>query len=205
MNIELWLAMIVASIALLAIPGPVVMMLFGYTASFGRSVGGVAILGVVAGGFTAMTVSLLGAGAILAASPTLFFALKLAGAAYLIWLGIQTWRSETELEAAVIADTSARKLAVLRGSFLVTALNPKDIIFFVAFLPQFITPNKPTWPQIAVIEITFLTLVVISTLIWMLLAGTLVRHLKHSGRLQILNRIGGVFLVAAGMLTGLTH
>ena len=205
MDIELWLTLIVASVALLAIPGPVVMMLFGYTVSFGRSVGGFAVLGVIAGGFAAMTVSLLGAGAILAASPSLFIALKFAGAAYLIWLGLKMWRSETELEPAVIEDTSTQKLAVLRGAFLVTALNPKDIIFFVAFLPQFITPTKPMWPQIVAIEITFLTLVVISTLTWLLLADALVGGLKSMGRLQILNRIGAVFLVGAGTLTGATH
>lgn len=205
MSIELWLALIAASIALLAIPGPVVMMLFGYTASYGRSVTGVAILGVVAGDFTAMTISLLGAGAILAASKTLFFALKIAGAAYLVWLGVQMWRSETEPELVVIADPSKHKLAVLRDTFLVTALNPKDIIFFIAFLPQFLTPTKPALPQIAIIEGTFLTLVVISTLVWVLLADTLVRRLKGTGRLRILNRIGAVFLISTGTITGLTH
>lgn len=205
MNIELWLALMAASIALLAIPGPVVMMLFGYTASYGRSVTGIAIVGVVAGDFAAMTISLLGAGAILAASTSLFLALKLAGAAYLVWLGAQMWRSETEPELVVVTDPSKHKLAVLRDTFLVTALNPKDIIFFVAFLPQFLIPTKPAWPQIVIIEVTFLTLVVISTLVWVLLADTLIRRLKGTGRLRILNRIGSVFLVGAGAMTGLTR
>lgn len=205
MNFELWLALIIASAALLAIPGPVVMMLFGYTANYGRSVTGIAILGVVAGDFTAMTISLLGAGAILSASASLFFALKLGGAAYLIWLGLKMWRSEAESELVVVAQPSKHKLAVLRDTFLVTALNPKDIIFFVAFLPQFLTPSNPVWPQIILIEVTFLSLVVISTAVWVLLADTLVRRLKETGRLRILNRIGASFLVGAGTITGLTQ
>lgn len=205
MSIELWIALIAASVALLAILGPVVMMLFGYTASYGRSVTSVAILGVVAGDFTAMTISLLGARAILAASATLFLAFKIAGAAYLGWLGVQMWRSETEPELVVIADSSKHKLAVLRDTFLVTALNPKDIIFFVAFLPQFLTPTKPAWPQIVIIEATFLALVVISTLVWLLLVNTLVRRLKDTGRFRILSRIGAVCLVSAGTITGLTQ
>lgn len=205
MSIELWLALMAASIALLAIPGPVVMMLFGYTARYGRSVRGCAIFGVVAGDFVAMTISLFGAGAVLAASTTLFFALKIAGAAYLVWLGVHMWRSKTELELGVITDPSKHKLAVLRDTFLVTAFNPKDIIFFVAFLPQFLTPTKPAFPQIAIIEGTFLALVVISTLAWVLLADTLIHRLEGPGRLRILNRIGAVFLIAAGTFTGLAH
>lgn len=205
MNIELWITFVAASIALLAIPGPVVMMLFGYVAGYGRSVAGVAILGVLAGDFIALTISLLGAGAILAASARLFFALKIAGAIYLVWLGVQMWRRETEPELVVITGTSKHKLEVLRGIFLVTALNPKDIIFFVAFLPQFLTPTKPAWAQIAIIETTFLTLVVISSLIWVLLAGTLVHRFKGEVRLRMLNRVGATFLVGAGTIMGLTH
>lgn len=205
MNIELWLSLIIASAALLAIPGPVVMMLFGYTASYGRSVTGLAILGVVAGDFSAMTISLLGAGVILTASTSLFLMLKITGAAYLIWLGIHMWRSEPKPELVVTTDPSKHKLAVLRDTFLVTALNPKDIVFFVAFMPQFITPTRPALPQIIIIELSFLTLVVISSLVWVVLADTLVQRLKGTGGLRILNRIGAVCLVGAGALAGLIH
>ena len=205
MDFELWLALVATSAALLAVPGPVVMMLFGYTAKYGRSVAGAAIAGVVAGDFVAMTISLLGAGAILSASANLFLVLKLMGASYLIWLGLQMWRSEVKMLETTPNLAAKQKLTIVRHTFLVTALNPKDIVFFVAFLPQFLTPTHSTWPQIAVIEITFLSLVVMSTSIWILFADTLVWRFKETKQLRFMNRVGGSCLVAAGTLTALTR
>lgn len=205
MDIELWLALLAASIVLLAIPGPVVMLLFGYTMGYGRSVAAAAIPGVVLGDFVAMTVSLLGAGAVLQASANLFLALKLAGAVYLIWLGVQIWRSDTKPLVISREQSGKHKLAAFRDAFLVTALNPKDIVFFVAFLPQFITTTRPVLPQIILIEITFLGLVFVSTTIWILLSETLVSRFKDTRNLKFVNRAGATCLVGAGAITALTR
>ena len=99
MSLELWIAFTLASAALLAVPGPTVLLVVSYALGRGRSSAVATVPGVTLGDFTAMTLSLLGAGAILAASATLFTAMKLLGAAYLFWLGIQLWRAGGGLDA----------------------------------------------------------------------------------------------------------
>ncbi|MEM8699037.1 MAG: LysE family translocator, partial [Pseudomonadota bacterium] len=152
MTIEVWLAFALASAALLAIPGPTVMLVVSYALGHGRRSGWATVPGVTLGDFTAMTLSLLGAGAILATSATLFTLLKLVGAAYLVWLGIGLWRS------APAALTTERRKGALRdmffSSYVVTALNPKGIVFFIAFVPQFIDPEAPALMQFVVLEAT---------------------------------------------------
>ena len=93
MSFELWIAFTLGSAALLAVPGPTVMLVVSYALRHGRSSGWATVPGVTLGDFTAMTISMLGAGAIIAASATLFTILKIIGAGYLIWLGIQLWRA----------------------------------------------------------------------------------------------------------------
>ena len=98
MSIELWIAFTLASVVLLAIPGPTVMLVISYALGRGKTSGWATVPGVTLGDFTAMTASLLGAGAVLAASATLFTVLKLLGAAYLIWLGVNLWRAKPHLD-----------------------------------------------------------------------------------------------------------
>jgi len=204
-DFHLWLAFVGASIALLAIPGPVVMLLLGYVLGYGRGAAAAAVPGVILGDFTAMTLSLLGAGAVLSASATLFTALKIAGAAYLVWLGIRLWRREADpLTAGKPTAGHSRKRA-FRDAFVVTALNPKDIVFFVAFLPQFISPAEPILPQIVVIEATFLGLVLVCNVTWILLGSSLSRALRTPRHLRTANRVGAGWLVGAGALTAFSR
>lgn len=203
MELHLWIAFVGASAALLAIPGPVVMLLLGYTLGYGRKAAVAAVPGVILGDCTAMTVSLLGAGAVLSASASLFTVLKLAGAAYLVWLGIKLWRNDPQPSAKATSGYSRRK--AFCDAFVVTALNPKDIVFFVAFLPQFISASRPILPQIVIIETTFLVLIVISNVAWILLGGTLSRYLRKPRHLRVANRFGAGWLVGAGALTALTR
>ena len=97
MSLELWIAFVAASAVVLTVPGPTVMLVVSYALRRGRATGWATVPGVALGDFTAMTASLLGAGAVLAASATLFAVLKYAGAAYLIWLGIKLWRADPHL------------------------------------------------------------------------------------------------------------
>lgn len=203
MELHIWIAFVGASIALLAIPGPVVMLLLGYTLGYGRMAAVAAVPGVVLGDLAAMTVSLLGAGAVLSASASLFTILKLAGAAYLIWLGVKLWRIEPPPTAKAARSYSRQK--AFRDAFVITALNPKDIVFFVAFLPQFISAEQPLLPQIAIIEATFLVLILISNAAWILLGATLSHFLRKPWHLRIANRVGAGWLVGAGALTALTR
>ena len=201
MNIEVWITFVVATFALLAIPGPVVMMLLGYTISGGKSVAATAIPGVVLGDLFAMTISFLGAGAILQASATLFLGLKIFGAGYLIWLGYKLWTSHGNALAEVTRDHAPIKISVMRDAFFVTALNPKDIVFFIAFLPHFIDPVLPTLPQLAILQITFAVLVLTTTTVWVLLADKIVSRLKSAKTTRLVTRFGAGWLILAGVAT----
>lgn len=201
MSFELWLAFALASATLLAIPGPTVMLVMSYAMAGGRRTGLATVPGVTLGDFTAMTVSLAGAGAVLAASATLFTVLKLAGAAYLVWLGIQLWRSGVPGDALGAATPMKGQGAMFWSAYIVTALNPKGIVFFVAFVPQFVVTDRPLLPQFIILEATFLALAALNTGLWALLAGQM-RSRFSSPRLQrLIGRAGASMLIGAGILT----
>ncbi|MBL4646666.1 MAG: LysE family translocator, partial [Rhizobiales bacterium] len=142
-----------------------------------------------------------GAGALLAASTQLFTLLKICGAAYLIWLGIKIWRTGLA-PMDVVADKGQHSpWSIFRQAFVVTALNPKDIVFFVAFLPQFVDPQQPAMMQLVLIEATFLAMVIISTSTWIFIGGRLRAGLKNPKALSILNKCGAGALIGAGGLT----
>lgn len=204
MSLEIWISFFIASAALLAIPGPTVMIVVSYALGQGRSSAWATVPGVALGDFTAMTASLLGAGAILAASATLFTALKIAGAVYLIWLGVKLWRSDDRMGSIHTAGRQS-KVSMFRASYIVTALNPKGIVFFVAFVPQFVNVNEPVLGQFIILEATFLVLAALNVAIWAVLAGKLRERFKSPKGLKIVNRIGGSFLICAGMLTAVVR
>ncbi|MCR9213845.1 MAG: LysE family translocator [Proteobacteria bacterium] len=201
MPFDLWISFFIASTALLAIPGPTVMLVVSYALGEGRGTGWATVPGVTLGDFTAMTVSLLGAGAILAASATLFTVLKIAGALYLVWLGISLWRSGGRLGSLQKSSSPVGMRAMFWNSYVVTALNPKSIVFFVAFVPQFVDVTQPVLLQFALLEITFLTLAAVNVAIWAVLAGQLRSKFTRPSAMKLVNRIGGSFLIGAGLLT----
>ncbi|MEM6946279.1 MAG: LysE family translocator [Pseudomonadota bacterium] len=205
MSIEVWLAFAAASAVMLAIPGPTVMLVVSYALGRGARSALATVPGVTLGDFVAMSVSLAGAGAILAASATLFTLLKIAGAIYLVWLGIGLWRAapHARLEPSDTGIQGTELRAMFANSFVVTALNPKSIVFFIAFVPQFIDPAAPILGQIVVLEVTFLTLAAINIALWAVLAGEMRRRLGRPSVLAALSRVGGVCLIAAGVVTAL--
>ena len=200
MTFETWAAFAAASTILLLIPGPTILLVVSYALGQGWRTALPMAVGVALGDFTAMTASLLGLGVLLAASATVFAALKWAGAAYLVWLGIKLWRAGGHLEATprTGAAPAARMIA---HAWLVTALNPKSIVFFVAFLPQFVDPRQPFLPQVAIFEATFLVLAFANALTYATLASR-ARSLMRSPRaIGLLNRLGGGLLIGAGVAT----
>lgn len=208
MDFDLWIAFVIASTALLAVPGPTVMLVVSYALGRGRAAGWATIPGTILGDFTAITASLAGAGAVLATSATLFTALKLAGAAYLIWLGVRLWRADIQPGGG--ADAPARperdvaaadRWMMFRNAYLVTAFNPKGLVFFVAFVPQFVDPAADALRQFAILEATFLALATVNVMVWTSLAGTLRRRLGQAHVLRGINRLGGGVLIGAGLLT----
>jgi threonine/homoserine/homoserine lactone efflux protein len=200
-QLNTWLAFALASSVLLAIPGPTIMTVVSYALSKGRSSKRRSVPGAVLGDFTVMTVSLLGAGAILAASATLFTILKFIGAIYLVWLGIQLWRSDTAAQKLDGSPNTISDASIFWNCYVVTALNPKSIVFFIAFVPQFVDVNEPALWQFVILEATFLALAALNLLLWDTLATRTRAKFRNQAALRTINRVGGGFLVAAGLLT----
>jgi len=198
MPLDHWLAFAAASAVLLAIPGPTVVLVVSYALAEGRRSAVATVVGVALGDLTAVTASLLGLGAVLAASATLFVVVKWLGAAYLVYLGIKLWRAP--VGAAAIAAEPARMSRMLGHAYLVTALNPKSIIFFVAFLPQFLDPTRPLVPQMAILALTFVALAAVNTATYALLAAAARGGIRRPAVQRAVNRVGGSLLVAAGGL-----
>jgi homoserine/homoserine lactone efflux protein len=198
MSLDPWLAFTAATMVLLVIPGPTILLVVSYALGQGwRSALPISV-GVALGDFTAMTLSMLGIGALLSASSAVFTVLKLAGAAYLIYLGIKLWRAggRLHIEAKIATATPGKMLG---HAWLVTALNPKSITFFVAFLPQFLDRNGDFWTQMLIFEATFICLAFANAIGYALVASR-ARMLVSSARaVGIFNRIGGTLLIGAGI------
>jgi threonine/homoserine/homoserine lactone efflux protein len=202
MSIEVWLAFVAASTVLLIIPGPTVLLVVSYALGQGWRAALPMAVGVALGDFAAMTLSMLGVGALLAASAGLFTALKWLGAAYLIWLGVKLWRAGGTLEAEPRTDRSSA-LKMMGHAWLVTALNPKSITFFVAFLPQFLNPEISFVTQMLVFEST-LVLAFVNALGYAVIASRARRVAENPRAVSWFNRAGGTLLIGAGLATART-
>ncbi len=202
MSLSTWLAFFVASwlISLSPGAGAISCMTAGVRYGYRRAMWNIA--GLQLGILFVLAIVALGLGAIIAASATLFLAIKWFGVAYLVWLGIEQWRSPagpvTGEALANGADGTPRRL-LLRG-FLVNATNPKGIVFMLAVLPQFIDPTQPQLPQYAICAATlfFTDLVVMSG--YTGLAARLLRALSEPHHIRWMNRTFGGLFVAAGAL-----
>ncbi|WP_332699923.1 LysE family translocator [Bosea sp. (in: a-proteobacteria)] len=200
MTFETWAAFAAATAVLLVIPGPTILLVISYALGQGWRTAFPMAVGVALGDFTAMTLSMLGVGALLATSATVFTALKWVGAAYLIYLGVKLFRAGGSLNAEPRKDaTSALKM--LGHAWLVTALNPKGITFFVAFLPQFLDPKADFWTQMLIFEVTFIGLAFANALGYALIASRARSVVSNPRAIGLFNKAGGTLLVGAGIAT----
>jgi len=204
MSWTMWLAFLAAALVIAVSPGPGAVLSmstglrYGYAAAL-RAIAGLQIalllqLGVVA----------LGLGAVLATSEAAFAVVKFAGAGYLIWLGMQKWRSPPDPiggDGEGLRVQSRRQLYA--QGILVNLTNPKAIVFIAALVPQFIVPDRPQWPQFAIIGATMVAVDMMVMSSYALLA-TRFRPLLHNPRLlRLQNRIfGGLFVGAGALLAG---
>ncbi|MEQ8296740.1 MAG: LysE family translocator [Nitratireductor sp.] len=204
MVFETWLAFAAASAVLLIIPGPTILLVVSYALGQGWRAALPMAFGVALGDFTAMTLSMLGIGALLMASATIFTIVKWAGAAYLIYLGVKLFRAGANLDAQPRRDAAAAG-KMLGHAWLVTALNPKSITFFVAFLPQFLDRQGDFWLQMAIFEATFLVLAFANALGYALAASRARAAVRNPRIVSIFNRTGGTLLVGAGIATAVSR
>ena len=203
MSIEHWLAFVAASAVLLAIPGPTILLVISYALGHGRKATTATVAGVALGDFTAMTASMLGLGALLAASAAIFTALKWIGAAYLIYLGIKLWRVPVSANATETEEGETSKeqpFRIFLHTYAVTALNPKSIIFFVAFLPQFLDTSKPLAVQMVIFEVTFLALATLNATTYGLMASMARKTIRKPNVQRLVNRTGGTLMIGAGLI-----
>jgi threonine/homoserine/homoserine lactone efflux protein len=198
--IETWLAFVAATTILLIIPGPTVLLVLSYALGQGLRTAVPMAVGVALGDFTAMTLSMLGVGALLATSATLFTALKWIGAGYLVWLGLKLWQAGGSLDAAPRTDkiSAANMLA---HAWLVTALNPKSLTFFVAFLPQFLNSSDDFLTQMFISETTFLVLASANAFGYALIASRARTLVQNPNAISVFNKAGGTLLIGAGVAT----
>ncbi len=200
MTFETWAAFAAASVVLLIIPGPTILLVVSYALGQGWRTALPMAVGVALGDFTAMTLSMLGIGALLMASATVFTLLKWIGAAYLIYLGIKLFRAGGALDAKPRTD-SASAVKMMGHAWLVTALNPKSITFFVAFLPQFLDRSADFLTQMMIFEATFLLLAFANAFGYALIASRARNVVRNPRAIGIFNKTGGTLLVGAGIAT----
>lgn len=201
MTLEIWVTFVSVVFIFAIIPGPTVILVLGQAISHGKKSVMPLVSGVLLGDFVAMTLSLIGLGAVLATSATLFLILKWFGVGYLIYLGIKTWREVPEHGLSPISVPDISKVNLFKSSFLVTALNPKDIVFFVAFLPQFVNPNVAAMPQLLILMVTFLGVVSITITSFALFAGVVRYRIQNFQARKRLNKLGGSALFGAAAFT----
>ncbi len=202
MDFTAWLAFVAATTALLLIPGPTVLLVLSYAIGHGRTVAVSTALGVALGDFIAMTCSLAGLGALVLASATLFQVLKWVGAAYLVYLGVKLLKSARGTGLVVTPEADAvNQRGIFWHACAVTALNPKSIAFFIAFVPQFIRPDQPLAAQFAILVATFVGLAGVNALIYALLAARMRPVIERPGVIAWLTRAGGGALIAMGLAT----
>ncbi|MGE0332475.1 MAG: LysE family translocator [Ramlibacter sp.] len=189
----------VAAVALLILtPGPTMLMCMTNALNHGPRRAMTSVAGAVTAVLGVKLLSALGLGALLSASEAAFTAVKVAGAAYLVWLGIKTFRSGAALQ---LGQGAAPGRSFYLQGLLVGASNPKAVLFFAAFFPQFLNPAAPMAPQLAILALTFVAFEFAVLTLCALGVSRLVPLLKTSGPVRWINRIcGGLFTVMGGLL-----
>jgi homoserine/homoserine lactone efflux protein len=204
---SLWLALAGAGALISFTPGAgaINTMSNSLTAGFRRSIWG--ILGQQLALVVHIVIVALGVGVLVAGSPVAFNVIRYAGAAYLVYLGIRQFLSKPDLEHEKIAGLKNEPAwSIFRRGLWVNLLNPKAIVFFLAFMPQFIRPDQPLLAQYAVLAATVVAIDILVMWFFFAAAARSFERFTHSARGQLaLNRSFGVLFVAVGILLAFLH
>ncbi|MGE5097860.1 MAG: LysE family translocator [Betaproteobacteria bacterium] len=203
MDLSVWITYFIATIVLSVTPGPGVFSSISSGLHHGFRLGWWNALGMQAANVLHVTVVSVGLGAILLASETLFSIIKWLGVAYLLYLGVVTWRARPRGFEDQGDDHARTPWQVFLRGFLVNLTNPKGIIFFVAILPQFIDVARPQALQYAILAATTFAVDLVIMMGYTALAAKVLRVMRDPSRLRWMNRtLGGAFVAAGVALAG---
>lgn len=200
MSIEVWISFIAAALVLCFSPGPTAFLVMGQALEHGKKSVLPLVAGTLSDDIIAMSFSFIGMGAVLATSATLFLILKWVGALYLIFLGIKAFRTKIELHIEP-KQNDIKNGSVYLNALLVTALNPKGIMFFMAFFPMFINNDEPILPQMFVLAVSFLGASATSVSFYALCSGFLRSKVSAVNFQNMFNKVSGGMLISAGVIT----
>jgi len=214
MELSTWLLFIAVGTAAVVSPGPAILLAISNSVRFGMAKVFLSTLGNISGLFILSTAAIFGLGAIFKTSTHLFFAVKLIGAAYLIYLGIKQWRSKANFFAEQVVSVKSKNrqsqtnrnksnVKIFSEGFLIAMTNPKAILFFTALFPPFINTNKALSQQFLIMTFTFMAMSFICLMSYGLLASRVKTWFSQGNRATWFNRIlGSVFItIGAGVLT----
>lgn len=195
-------AFVLVAIPIILVPGPSVLFVIGRSLSLGRIGGLLSVVGNAIGGLVVVVAVAFGVGILIAQSLVVFTIVKIAGASYLIYLGIQAIRHRRQHADAAGATPPARsKLRILTQGFLVGVSNPKTIVFFIAVLPQFVDYGAGGIPlQMLLLGTLFIVIALLTDSVWALVAGVARDWFARSPRrIETLGATGGVVMIGLGV------
>jgi len=198
MNLHLFLAYCLAVAILVLMPGPIVTLVVANSLSHGSRSGLATVAGASIGNAILLGATAVGLVAFFALLSEIFEFVRWAGAGYLIWLGVKAWRAHGGQELAIVPAAKRSSRAVFLQGFLVAITNPKAIVFYVAFLPQFVDSHLPAGPQLLVMIVTMIIMALFSDSAYALLAGRARGWFTTPGRRRLQSRITGTLLIGIG-------
>lgn len=213
MNLHVWWLFVATVFVVSAIPGPNMLLVMTHGARHGLRRSTATMAGCLAALIAMLSVSAAGLGVFLEAWPRLFDTLRMLGAAYLVWLGVKSWRAKTgaveirdESDSSGQTVHSPRRFVLFRNGFFVAGSNPKAILFAAALLPQFIDASRPVLPQFAVLVSTFAVIEVSWYAVYAGLGARIGDRLRSASVAQAFNRLtGGVFVGFGAMMALVRH
>lgn len=197
MSPEIYAAYVLATVILILMPGPIVTLVIANSLAYGTRTGVNSALGASVGNAVLAVGGAFGLAALLGLLADVFDVIRYLGAAYLIYLGIKAWRANPE----VLDDTKPMKSkkAVWAQGFIVAITNPKTLLFYAAFFPQFIDPAQPAGPQLALLAVTFVVIATVLDTMYAMLAGRMRTYFNDAKRARMRNRITGTLLIGTGI------
>lgn len=206
MSLHTWWLFLGMTFMVSATPGPNMLAVMSNGARFGVRAAVATMAGCMTSILAMMSISAAGLGALLHAFPAVFDTLRIAGAAYLAYLGVQCWRSPVQDGNPAAQETgtaSYNAWALYRRGAMVAASNPKAMLFAAAFLPQFINPASPQLPQFAILLATFTVIEVSWYFVYAVSGVKLSAYLQRASVMRLFNRVtGGVFVGFAALMAG---